>query len=258
MAHRNIWAVNAGNTTLRMQLFQGEMPGPQIKLLRKVAWENRVSAMENVRSAVEGTPDGDAVVVAMARNDDKPFLREIVEPLAPGVEPHFVDAADPLPFKVHYDSGKPGADRLANAMALRTLFPGEAAMAVDFGTATSITVVDDLGDFLGGAILPGVQLQAESLWAATAGHLPLSEVQTVENLLPIGNSTLSAIQTGILSGHAGAIDRLVADMQEAMAADTIRKVATGGWAESLLPHTHCGLIWHENLTLFGLRCFADQ
>lgn len=255
---RNVWTIDAGNTALKLLFFSGEEEaGEPLRLSRDVFEEAPSKAADFFAQAASSHPTAESAVIAHAREADRTRLEELVKYLLPSGDALYVSAADALPFKVRYTAGTPGADRLANAMALRMLFPGQPAIAVDFGTATSIVVVNAEGDFLGGPILPGPGLQRDILPAATKGRLPAVNLVAKTQPSAVPSSTEDALLTGILLGHAGAVDRLVREIESTMPGRELRKIATGGWAATMLAHTHSNLIWHRNLTLLGLRYFTE-
>jgi type III pantothenate kinase len=140
-----------------------------------------------------------------------------------------------------------GADRIVNAVAAHDLYGGP-TIVVDFGTATQFDVVNAAGEFIGGAIAPGVATSAEALVRRTA-RLP-----TVETTTPpaaIGRSTVTALQSGIVFGAAGQVDGLVDRMVRELGPG-VTTVATGGLAPAVLEA--CVSIDHHDpsLTLKGL------
>lgn len=140
-----------------------------------------------------------------------------------------------------------GADRIVNAVAAYELYGGP-AIVVDFGTATSFDVVDGNGQFIGGAIAPGVATSAEAL-VRRAARLP--RVETVTPPSAIGRSTVTALQSGIVFGAAGQVDALVERISRELGPG-VTTVATGGLAHAVLDA--CTSIDHHDpwLTLKGL------
>jgi type III pantothenate kinase len=140
-----------------------------------------------------------------------------------------------------------GADRLANAVALHRR-TGRGGIAVDFGTATNFAVVSPGGEFLGGAIAPGLAMSARALHAETA-LLPLV---VPEGAPPgIGRDTEEAIAAGLLWGLGGLVDRLVERLGERWPDAPV--LATGGDALRLVPHCRRVSAIVPHLTLEGLR-----
>lgn len=149
---------------------------------------------------------------------------------------------------------EPGADRLANAMALRTLH-GLPACAIDVGTAITFEVVDTAGRFAGGAIMPGEQLKLESLQRGTAllgraGKLPL-------RTRAIGTTTAAAMASGIRHGIAGAVTGVLAAIEQELGETIASIVVTGGGGGNVVAAVRRawpGAIHDEMLTMRGLVC----
>ncbi|MEX2503798.1 MAG: type III pantothenate kinase [Egicoccus sp.] len=141
-----------------------------------------------------------------------------------------------------------GADRIVNAVAAHARFEG-AAVVVDFGTATSFDCVSADGAFVGGAIAPGVHIAVEAL-VQRAARLP--KVETVAPASPIGRSTVTALQSGIVYGFAGQVDGIVRRLSAELGGE-VTTVATGGCAPAVL--SACETIDSHDpwLTLDGLR-----
>ena len=151
-----------------------------------------------------------------------------------------------------------GADRIVNTLAAHHLVGNRPAIVVDFGTTTNFDVVSDRGDFLGGALAPGVEISLDAL-AARAAQLRMVEI--VEPRGPIGKSTVEALQSGILYGFAGQVDGIVRRIGIALAptdpAD-IEVIATGGLAVLLVEHCETVTRHEPDLTRLGLRLIYDR
>lgn len=146
-----------------------------------------------------------------------------------------------------------GADRIANAAAARELFPGQAVIVVDFGTAINFDVVTEEGNYIGGALAPGLESSAAALFTATA-RLP--RVELVPPASPIGRNTVTAVQSGIIFGAAGLVDGIVGRIEEELGAKAL-VVATGGMAENVVEHCRTVSQIEPNLTLLGLRAIFE-
>jgi len=147
-------------------------------------------------------------------------------------EPFILQAGVKTGLKVRYRNPlEVGADRIAGSVAAAQLHPGRNLIVVDCGTATTFDVVTATGDYLGGVILPGVGVSAETLASRTA-KLPRVEIARPETVL--GRSTVESIQSGLYHGHVGAIRHLVAELTaENFAGDPPFVVGTGGFAKML-------------------------
>jgi type III pantothenate kinase len=143
-----------------------------------------------------------------------------------------------------------GADRIAGAVAATQRHPGRNLIVVDCGTATTFDVVTAAGDYLGGVILPGMGVSAETLASRTA-KLPRVEIARPETML--GRSTVESIQSGLYHGHAGAIRHIVDGLsKEVFGGEVPRVVGTGGFARMLEEERLFDEIVPE-LVLLGLR-----
>jgi type III pantothenate kinase len=154
---------------------------------------------------------------------------------------------------VLYDNPKEvGADRIANAVGAFDLYGGPTVI-VDFGTATTIEAVSAAGEYLGGAIVPGVEIAMDALFGRAAG-LRRVELQPPKHV--IGKSTAESIQSGTIYGFSaqvdGLVDRFVAELGECTV------VSTGGLADLIGPHARTVQHYEPWLTLYGLRIIFER
>jgi type III pantothenate kinase len=141
-----------------------------------------------------------------------------------------------------------GADRVVNAVAARARY-GTPVVVVDFGTSTNFDVVGAEGDYVGGAIAPGLVISTEALISGTAA---LRNVEFVPPRGAIGKGTVEAIQSGAMFGHAGLVDGIMERIVAELGGEAER-VATGGLASTIVPHCRSVERIDEFLTLDGLR-----
>jgi type III pantothenate kinase len=152
-----------------------------------------------------------------------------------------------------YDNPKEvGADRIANAVGAHDLFGGP-CVVVDLGTATTFDAISADGEYLGGAITPGVVVSLDALFAHAA---LLRRVELVEPRSVIGKSTVESIQSGALYGFAAQVDGLCRRFASELGECTV--VATGGLAELISPHSEEIEYVEPWLTLHGLRIIFDR
>jgi len=146
-----------------------------------------------------------------------------------------------------------GADRLVNAVAAYERF-GRACVVVDFGTGINFDAVSDDGEYLGGAIAPGVEI---SLTALTERGARIPRIDLAEPESAIGRSTRGAIQSGVIFGFAGLVDgiaqRFVAELGE-----STEFIATGGLAAAIVPFCQTIDAVDDLLTLNGLRIIWER
>jgi type III pantothenate kinase len=153
-----------------------------------------------------------------------------------------------------YDNPKEvGADRIANAVGAYELFGGP-VVVVDFGTATTVEAISDKGEYLGGAIVPGVEISLDALFGRAAG---LRRVELVAPRHVIGKSTLESVQSGLIHGFSGQVDALVGKIAAELGAPTT-VVATGGIADLIVPYTSTVQHVEPWLTLYGLRIVFER
>ncbi len=141
-----------------------------------------------------------------------------------------------------------GADRIVNSVAARAKY-GAPVIVADFGTSTNFDVVGPEGEYLGGAIAPGLVISTDALIGGTAA---LRRVEFVPPRSPIGKGTVEAIQSGAIYGHAGLVDGIMERLAAELGGEVIR-VATGGLASTIVPHCTSVETVDEYLTLDGLR-----
>ncbi|HUI68228.1 MAG TPA: type III pantothenate kinase [Nitrospirota bacterium] len=164
------------------------------------------------------------------------------------IEPMVVTHEIKTGMTIRYDNPKEiGADRIVNAAAAYKRYGGP-LIIVDFGTATTFCAITKNGEYLGGAICPGVKISAEALFQR-ASKLPRVELSRPKKV--IGSDTISAMQAGIIYGYAGLVDGIVERMMKELSADA-KVVATGGLAELITPETKTIQEIRPQLTLEGL------
>jgi len=146
-----------------------------------------------------------------------------------------------------------GADRIVNAAAAHHLYGGP-VIIVDMGTATTFDTVSKEGDYLGGAIAPGMVTAADALFVHAA---KLPKVELVHPKQAIGTNTVAAMQSGIIFGYVGLVEGIVARIQKELG-EKAQVVATGGCANLLINETKIFNVVNTDLTLIGLRLVHDM
>ncbi len=164
-------------------------------------------------------------------------------------------------LKIKYDDPRQvGADRIVNAVAAHNRYGGH-IIVIDFGTATTLTCVTGNGDFLGGAIAPGLKTQAAALFEHTA-KLPNVDLEIPGKY--ICKNTSEAMQSGLIYGHMGFIEHMVRGIKKEMAEqleckeDEIKVVATGGMATMVESGVDCIDVLDRRLTLDGLQMLYEK
>ena len=166
-----------------------------------------------------------------------------------GQAPLIVDAGVKTGVNIRYDNPREvGADRVVDAAAAFRLFGGPACV-VDFGTATTFDAISREGDYLGGAIAPGIRIAAEALFSRAA---KLPRIDLVRPPRAIGSNTVHSMQSGLIYGYVGLVEGMVARFRAELG-DDMRVIGTGGLAEIIARETHVIQEVDPWLTLKGLR-----
>jgi type III pantothenate kinase len=199
---------------------------------------------------IDRTVTGIAVASVVPRTTAA--LREMTEKWFP-VKTVIVEPGIKTGMPILYDSPKEvGADRIADAVAAFELYGGP-TIVIDFGTATTIEAISPKGEYLGGAIVPGIEISLDALFGRAAA---LRRVELVEPRNVIGRNTVEAIQSGAVYGFAAQVDGLCVRFEEEIGESTV--VATGGLAGLIAPLTD-SIDHHEPwLTLDGLRIIYER
>jgi type III pantothenate kinase len=245
-------AVDIGNTNTVLGVFDGE------KLVE--SWRVKTDARDTAdelalayRGLLHGIPvDGIAACSTVPAVLGQ--LRVMLERYFPGVPTVVVEPGVRTGVPLLYDNPKEvGSDRIVNALAAYTLFGGP-AVVVDFGTSTNFDVVGPKGEFLGGALAPGIEISVDALAARAARLL---KVEVVRPRSVIGKSTVEALQSGILYGFAGQIDGLVRRIVAELGGRAT-VVATGGLAPLVIEESETIGEHEPDLTLIGLRLVYER
>jgi len=167
------------------------------------------------------------------------------------VQPRFVSQTDDFGFTVNFPLTTTGTDRLVNASAAARKY-GVPVIVVSLGTATTIDVVNSRREYIGGLIAPGIKVSAKALSLATS-KLPEVEISKPEKA--IGQTTETAIRSGLFYGHSSMIDGLLKRVAGELG-EKPKVIATGGLAQLLAPDISLVNVIDEDLTLEGLMMIA--
>jgi len=168
--------------------------------------------------------------------------------------PLIVDASINTGVKICYDNPREvGADRVVDAVAVYKLY-GAPACVVDFGTATTFDAISRNGEYLGGAIAPGIGIAAEALFSRTA---KLPRIDLVRPPGPIGRNTVHSMQSGLIFGYVGLVEGMVTRFRRELGED-MRVIGTGGLVEIIARETDVIQKVDPWLTLHGLRILWEM
>jgi type III pantothenate kinase len=150
---------------------------------------------------------------------------------------------------IRYDDPREvGPDRIVNAIAAKERY-GAPVIVVDFGTSTNFDVVSPAGEYVGGVLAPGIEISMDALFARAAR---LVKVDFVEPPTVIAKNTVAALQSGLVHGFAGQVDRIVEEIRGELGSEATA-IATGGLAPLIAPHARTIATTDAALTLHGLR-----
>lgn len=172
-----------------------------------------------------------------------------------GGKPFFIGPGVKTGMPILYDDPREvGADRIVNAVAAYERWQGP-LIAVDFGTAITLDVVTEKGEYFGGVIAPGIRISVEAL-SRNASRLPRVDLDRPTNA--IGKNTVSSMQSGIVFGYASLVDGLCDRIAEELGGPTPKVVATGGLAPLIAGVSQRISEVDEFLTLYGLRLIYQR
>ena len=156
---------------------------------------------------------------------------------------------------IRYDNPREiGADRLVNSVAIWARYGGP-SICVDFGTAVNFDVVSATGEYLGGVLVPGVEI---SLDALTERGAKLPKIDLAPPRATIGKSTVEAIRAGVIYGYAASVDGIIRRIEAELGEDEVDVIATGGLAQHIVPFTETIDEVDDLLTLTGLRLLHER
>jgi type III pantothenate kinase len=249
-------AIDIGNTDTKLGVFEGD----ELRVTWHVATVLRSMADEYATTLLSllhyhGLDRSDIKDVALC---------SVVPPLIAtfhelferyfGVSPLVIGVGVKTGVHIRMDNPKEvGADRIVNAAAAHHLYDGPVIIA-DLGSATTFDAVSREGDYLGGAIAPGMNMAAEALSTRTA---MLPRVELIPPKQAIGTSTVAAMQSGLIFGYVGLVEGIVTRIKNELGGKAT-VVATGGYAEIFARQTKIIDVVNPDLTLIGLKIIQSM
>jgi len=244
-------AIDIGNTDITLGVFEGEELRATWHMatgIHRMADEYAATLLNLLRHQDLATSDIKEAI-----------LCSVVPPLIATFEelfrkyfqtsPLVVGAGVKTGVRIRMDNPREvGADRIVNAAAAHHLYGGP-VIITDLGTATTFDTVSREGDYLGGAIAPGIETATEALFTQAA---MLPRVELTRPKRAIGTNTIAAIQSGLIFGYVGLVEGIIARIQKELG-EKARVVATGGYAELIAKETSVIDTVNPTLTLTGLR-----
>ncbi len=248
-------ALDIGNTAITIGVFEGETLRARWSIatdVENLVDEYAILLLNLLRTSGLGPGDVDEAILGSVVPSLTPVFQEVCRRYF-SVAPLVVDPGVRTGVRILYDSPRDvGADRVIDAVAAIKLY-GPPLIVVDFGTATVFDAISKEGDYVGGAIAPGIGISMEALFERTA-KLPRIELERPKTA--IGKTTVSAMQSGIVFGYVGLIEGIAARMKEELGGDA-KVVATGGLAPLIARETPIIQFVNVDLTLIGLRLIQE-
>ncbi|MCJ7623103.1 MAG: type III pantothenate kinase [Anaerolineaceae bacterium] len=248
--------IDIGNTNLTIGLYEGQKLGARWRL-----------ATDHDRMPDEY---GLQILSLLQHSGCSPIqlhavcMASVVPPLTSRIEQACNEYLMKAPLKVDHKThtgikilvenpGSVGADRIVDAVAAHNLYGGPACV-IDFGTATTFDAIDSKGNYLGGAIAPGISIASEALFLRTA---KLPRVELIPPPSVIGRNTTEAMQSGLIFGYVSLVEGMVDRFRRLLGAE-MKVICTGGLGELISRETDVIQIIAPWLTLDGLRMIWEM
>jgi len=243
--------IDIGNTNITLGLYDGDVLGPRWRLAtihERMPDEYGLQLLSLLAHANTTPEDLTGICIASVVPPLTSKFEEACQRYL-GRAPLVVDAGVKTGVNIRYEPPRAvGADRIVDAAAVQRLYGGPACV-VDFGTATTFNAITAEGDYLGGAIAPGIGIAADALFERTA---KLPRVDLKRPPTAIGRNTPHAMQSGLLFGYVSLVEGMVARFRDELGPE-MKVIATGGFSETIAQETEAIDIIDPWLTLKGLQ-----
>ena len=243
--------IDIGNTNITLGLYSGDELGPRWRLATDLERMPDEFGLQIVGLLEHGECSLKDIAGVCLASVVPPLTTKIAQACQDylGHTPLVVDAGVKTGVRILYENPRGvGADRIVDAAAVQLLYGGPACV-VDFGTGTTFDAISAQGEYLGGAIAPGIGIAAEALFTRAA---KLPRVDLDRPPAAIGRNTTHAMQSGLLFGYVGLVEGMVARFRAELG-PKMKTIATGGLAEIVARETDVIEIIAPWLTLEGLR-----
>ncbi|MEA3442528.1 MAG: type III pantothenate kinase [Chloroflexota bacterium] len=249
-------AIDIGNTGIKLGIFD----------------DDKLVATWTLATSIQRTSDEYGVLLLNLMQQEKLLLSKIegvslcgvVPPLVPTFvklcqkylhhKPLVVEAGVKTGIRIRLDNPREvGTDRVTGAVAAHYLY-GKPVIIIDFGTAITFDIISEDGDYLGGAIIPGINIALEALFTRTA---MLPRIELIRPKKIIGRNTVSAMQSGIMFGYNSLVEGMIQKIEKELGAKS-KVVATGGYAYQIAEETPAIDVVNPDLVLIGLRLIYEM
>lgn len=249
-------AIDIGNTNITLGLYEGDELGARWRLATNYEHMPDQYGLQLVGLLDHAGHTAQDISGICLASVVPPLTGKIMEACRNYLhkEPLVVDTGVKTGVRIRYEDPRAvGADRIVDAAAVQHLYGGPACV-VDFGTATTFDAITAEGDYLGGAIAPGIGIAAEALYLRTSKLLRV-DLQRPPSV--IGRNTTHAMQSGLLFGYVCLVEGMVARFRKELGSQ-MKVIATGGLAEVIAKETTVIDILAPWLTLDGLKLIWDM
>lgn len=248
--------IDIGNTNLTLGLFKDQQLGPHWRLATdhaRMADEYGLQMLGLLEHAHIPVTEITAVCLASVVPQLTGRVIQACQ-IYIGQTPFEIHAEIKTGIQILYDAPRSvGVDRIADAAVVMHRYGGPACV-IDFGTATTFNAITAAGEYLGGAITPGLNVAADALFHHTA-KLPRVDLEAPPSV--IGRNTVHAMQSGLLFGYVALVEGMINRFKAELGADT-KVIATGGLSEIIARHTTSIELIDPWLTLDGLRILWEM
>jgi type III pantothenate kinase len=252
-----ILAMDVGNTNIKTGIYNGREMVEYVRFstdMYKTSDEYGLMLMQFLAHKGIGREQIEAAVASSVVPSINFTLEHMCRTYL-GFDPLLLGPGVKTGLNIRYDNPREvGSDRIATSVAAYEMYGGP-AIVIDFGTATTFNAVSAEGEFLGGAIMPGIKLSTEAL-VANAAKLPRIELVRPETV--INRTTITNMQAGIIYGYVGAVDNIVTHMRQELGDLSAQVIATGGLSRLISPESKTISRVNGSLTLEGLRIIYER
>ncbi len=249
-------AIDVGNTNIVLGAFEGEKMVKSFRVATSYEKSRDEYGMMFLQLLMFNKIDVEKIEDVIISSVVPPVMYSLERAVEKylGKKPLVVTNKLDLGLNIKYENPhEVGADRLVNAVAALDKYKTD-CIVVDFGTATTFCAITKEGDYLGGAICPGIKISVEALFNKTS-KLPRIELTPTKTV--IGKTTVSSMQSGVIHGYVGQVDYMVKLIREEMGCNA-KVIATGGLSGMISEESTTIDVIEPNLTLDGLRIIYDR
>ncbi len=250
-------AIDIGNSNITLGVWQGEElfgPWRMTTKLSRTSDEYGLFLVDLLRyNGIDNNDITDIIIASVVPNIMHSFTNALIKYLQ--LEPLIVGPGVKTGMAIKTENPKEvGADRIANCVAAYEKYR-DAAIVIDFGTATTYDVVNKRAEFIAAITSPGIQISADAMWKQAA-QLPNIAIRKPRTIL--AKNTVESMQAGLIYGYIGQVEYIVRKIKDELSLSNIRVIATGGFGSIIVPETNVIETYDVLLTLKGLKLIYEK